>query len=196
MSPQTSGLIFLNSLNNLTRIPFHIFSSLFSLKSLKSILTPSSSKHIGVPILISPAYTTTQLLIQNTEPVPISSPRLESQEDHIYNVSIKGTTVIISRRSIFEARLQLLKVKIIDDLKRDPPAALQHKPAWANSHAYVRGVRANWNEFLLLATESNMICANKITRPLQSKRSYLAKRKDEFIWGNPSPLRNSLRYIN
>ncbi|KAI8884589.1 hypothetical protein K501DRAFT_247500 [Backusella circina FSU 941] len=189
--------MFLLPFNNLPKISFHILSSLFSLKLLKKILKVSPPKHTSKPSLISPACTTTQLLLQNTKPISISSSsRLFFQEGSTHSISIKGTTVIISRLYTLEARLQLLKIKLIDELKRDPPAAQQQKPAWAQSHAYVRGVRTNCNQFLALATESNMIRANKITRTLRSRRSCLIKRKDEFIWGNSSPLRHSLRYIN
>lgn len=76
--------------------------------------------------------------------------------------------------------------------KKDPPAAEQPKrPAWTESHAYLRGKRSNPETLRILSAELNMIRASKITRSLRPRRTFLAKRQDEFVWGRSSSLRIS-----
>lgn len=76
--------------------------------------------------------------------------------------------------------------------KKDPPAAEQPKrPAWTESHAYLRGKRSNAETLRILSAELNMIRASKITRSLRPRRTFSAKRQDEFVWGRSSSLRIS-----
>ncbi|CEP19500.1 hypothetical protein [Parasitella parasitica] len=127
---------------------------------------------------ITPAQTTTQLLVSNSQPCI-----LPQQQQPSINLSL-----LLQNNGSMIGPLQPSIPDAIE--KKDPPAAQQPKrPAWTESHAYLRGSRTNGSSLRILSTELNMIRASKITRSLKPRRSYLPKRQDDFVWGRSSSLR-------
>ncbi len=164
-------------------------SSIFSLLfQKKKAIKQQQTKKLNIPMAtISPAHTTTQLLISNTEPYILPQQIID------LSMLLQNNSKIPVLSSTGVGPLKLLSSSCHTPLKEiDPPAAQQPKrPAWTESHAYLRGSRTNSNYFRIISTEVNMIRASKITRSLRPRRSYLSRRQDEFIWGNPSTLRIS-----
>lgn len=78
--------------------------------------------------------------------------------------------------------------------KYAPPQ--QQQPKWLNTHVYVRGEWRSNSNYFRVAVLSNQ-AAKKEGAPLavnklSNHKPFLKKRRDEFIWGSPSPLRNSI----
>ncbi|KAI8053123.1 uncharacterized protein B0P05DRAFT_307115 [Gilbertella persicaria] len=144
---------------------FYTLSTLFKNKSL-----PIANKANKITTsAITPAYTTTQLLIHNSQPCTFPQ--------RIIDLSIllqNNSKIPISSTGVGHLTL-----------KKSPK-----RPAWTESHAYIRGLRSNCNNLRMIVAEASMIRALKITRPLKPRRSYLHKRQDEFIWGKSSSLRD------
>ncbi|RCH78686.1 hypothetical protein CU098_003190, partial [Rhizopus stolonifer] len=159
---------------------FCTLSTLFKNKSL-----PIANKANKITTsAITPAYTTTQLLIHNSQPCTFPQ--------RIIDLSIllqNNSKIPISSTGV--GHLTLKKSVSTSKEKKDSPPAYQPKrPAWTESHAYIRGLRSNCNNLRMIVAEASMIRALKITRPLKPRRSYLHKRQDEFIWGKSSSLRD------
>ncbi|CEG72810.1 hypothetical protein RMATCC62417_08298 [Rhizopus microsporus] len=122
---------------------------------------------------ITPAQTTTQLLVFNTQTS--------------FNNTLPQKLIDLSM--LLQAKS---KIPVSSSDKRTLIAAHQPKrPIWTESHAYIRGSRTNTDQLRILSTELNMIRASKITRSLKPRRSFLSKRQDVFVWGKPSPLKLS-----
>jgi hypothetical protein len=142
---------------------FQLIAYIFKKKS-KPIVADKRSNTISMAT-ITPAQTTTQLLLlSNIQPC-------------------------ISHKQQSISTILQINSNAYNKVRKDPPAAIQLKPAWTESHAYLRGVRTNTNHLRILCTELNMIRASKITRSLTPRRTYLPKRKDQFVWGASSSLR-------
>lgn len=106
------------------------------------------------------------MLLQNNSKIPVSSTGV----GHLQPLNRNKSVILVE--------------------KKDPPAAQQPKrPAWTESHAYLRGSRINGDNLRILATEMNMIRASKITRSLKPRRPYSSKREDPFVWGKSTSLR-------
>jgi hypothetical protein len=188
-----------------SRSSFHSILSSFFLSHNKkqqatSLLvdTPTALRNQKSVIMaaITPAHTTTQLLLStshNKQEASAAAPTFILPQQVIDLSIILQNNSKIPVASSGVGRLQPLNhmcSSIEEDKKRDPPAAQQPKrPLWTESHAYLRGARTNGDQLRILATESNMIRALKITRSLKPRKTYVARRKDEFVWGNPSTLR-------
>ncbi|CAO3656751.1 unnamed protein product [Mucor hiemalis] len=59
------------------------------------------------------------------------------------------------------------------------------QPKWTNTHGYLRDTRTNSDYLRRLALTNSSKIATK-------QKPYLKKRSDEFVWGQNSPLRNSI----
>lgn len=59
------------------------------------------------------------------------------------------------------------------------------QPKWTNTHGYLRDTRTNSDYLRRLALANSCKIATK-------DKPYLRKRRDEFVWGQNSPLRNSI----
>lgn len=159
---------------------FELISCLFKRRG-KPIVADKSS-NICVMATITPAQTTTQLLcLPNIQ--PCLSIRKQQPVSSILQNNSKMPLAVYNK---FNPLLQM-NIKA-----SEPPPAIQPKrPAWTESHAYLRGTRTNTNHLRILCTERNMIRASKITRSLTPRRTYLQKRQDQFVWGASSSLRIS-----
>ncbi|KAI9486994.1 MAG: hypothetical protein EXX96DRAFT_551455 [Benjaminiella poitrasii] len=142
---------------------------------------------------VTPAHTTTQLLLSNTKPSVLTQGSI---------INVTTITLLLNNHyhhHIPEAPLSLsinpyygpsplLRCEKAYILKA--AAAQQPKrPVWTHSFAYLRGPRSNGDNLRKLVTELNMIRASKITRALKPRSSHLPCRKDNFIWGKASHLR-------
>ncbi|KAI9279594.1 hypothetical protein BY458DRAFT_431554 [Sporodiniella umbellata] len=126
---------------------------------------------------LTPAHTTTQLLLSDTQPVLL--PR-----------QIIDLSMVLQNNSKIPVSSSGFVGQIRPYLRKEIPAAQQPKrPTWTESHAYIRGSRTNTHQLRVLSMELNMIHACKITRSLKHRHSHLPRRKDTFVWGKPSPLR-------
>lgn len=145
-------------------------------------------KRVITMATITPAYTTTQLLLSNTQPCVLPQQIIDLSMLLQNNSKIPVCSTGVGHLQ----PLTKTKHYMIPAEKKDPPAAQQPKrPAWTKSHAYLRGSRSNGDNLRILATEMNMIRASKITRTLKPRRPYLSRREDEFVWGASSSLRIS-----
>lgn len=169
--------------NNVHKSKYQDIYSLFSyLKKPILKVHSKSSKCIITMSTITPAQTTTQLLVFNTQ-TSFNSTLPQKLIDLSMLLQAKSKIPVSSSGGIGQ-------IKYID--KRTLIAAHQPKrPIWTESHAYIRGSRTNTDQLRILSTELNMIRASKITRSLKPRRSFLSKRQDVFVWGKPSPLRLS-----
>jgi hypothetical protein len=187
MSPQANTIDPLLSFSNVHTLSIHVLLSLFKRPNLKS-----NTSNVTLAT-ISPAYTTTQLLVHTTSP---TANFISAKE--MLNLSTIPEPSIGSHLSLLKSSFkEQVKEKQTMDEKTPLPspaplAALQKRPTWSQSHAYVRGVRSNSSMLRILVAEANMIRASKITGPLKPRKPYIPKREDEFVWGAPSKLRLSL----
>lgn len=188
--------------NNVHTSSNHIISSLIHIKNqtnhcklsppLPSPTTATSKTAAITMAAITPAQTTTQLLVSNTQPCSSAITFTLPEQMLTLSMLLQNNYKIPILSATGSGPLQPLFDKKREEDNRDPPAALQPKrPAWTESHAYLRGSRTNGNNLRILSTEMNMIRASKITRSLKPRRPYLSRREDEFIWGKPSSLRIS-----
>lgn len=152
---------------------------------------PITQKNSVILAAITPAQTTTQLLLLSH-----STPNTQQQQACLIlpppqKITDLSMLLQIPVSSSGVGHLEPLINK--KELRGDPSAAQQPKrPAWTETHAYLRGSsRTNCDHLRILTTELNMIRASKITRSLRPRRAHIKKRKDEFVWGNPSSLRIS-----
>jgi hypothetical protein len=163
---------------------FQLIYCLFKRKNKPdSALVTDKRSNIVVMATVTPALTTTQLLfLPNIQPC-ISI----HQQQSVSTILQNNSKIPLAAYDKLDPQLQII-------IKKDshPPAAIQpRRPAWTESHAYLRGTRTNTNHLRILCTELNMIRASKITRSLTPRRTYLQKRKDQFVWGASSSLRIS-----
>ncbi|KAI8639188.1 hypothetical protein BD408DRAFT_421826 [Parasitella parasitica] len=162
--------------NTLQLLSSFIFKKSSSVASITN-LNPIKSSSITMAT-ITPAQTTTQLLLSNTQPCILP---LRQKPPIDLSLLLQNNCCMIGP----------LQPSIPNAIEiKDPPAAQQPKrPAWTESHAYLRGSRTNGSTLRILSTELNMIRASKITRSLRPRRSCLSKRQDDFVWGRTSSLR-------
>lgn len=176
---------FLCSTSNVNTSSIQYFLTLFS--CLKKNIIPSTNKPpkcIITMSTITPAHTTTQLLISDTQPIILPQRIID------LSMILQANSKITVSSSGFIGQIQPICSNKALSTKLEASAAHQPKrPIWTQSHAYIRGSRTNTSQLRILSTELNMIYASKITRSLKPRRSYLPRREDLFIWGKPSPLR-------
>lgn len=165
-----------------TNVHTSSFNTLFSLFHKKHHVP---TKKVITMATITPALTTTQLLISSTEPCIL-------QQMIDLSMLLQNNSKIPVCSSGVGHLQPLNKKDVMSVENKDPPAAQQPKrPAWTESHAYLRGSRTNGDNLRILATEMNMIRASKITRSLKPRRPYSHKREDPFVWGKSTSLRIS-----
>ncbi|KAG2206989.1 hypothetical protein INT47_008458 [Mucor saturninus] len=169
------------SYTNVHTSSFNILFSLF----YKKHHAQSKPKTITMAT-ITPALTTTQLLTPRTEPCVLPQQMID-----LSMLLQNNSKIPVCSSGV--GHLQPLNNKnVMPAENKDPPAAQQPKrPAWTESHAYLRGSRTNGDNLRILATEINMIRASKITRSLKPRRPYSHKREDPFVWGKSTSLRIS-----
>ncbi|KAI7897899.1 uncharacterized protein BX663DRAFT_526847 [Cokeromyces recurvatus] len=144
---------------------------------------------------ITPAYTTTQLLLSNSKPyilsqriiIDLTSIVLQSKKDTTNTLLTLNNIMINSSKNDYydSSFLQNEKTYSLTATAAHQPK----RPSWTYSYIYLRGSRTNCDNLRMLVTEQNMIRASKITRVLKPRSVYLPKRKDKFIWGKLSHLR-------
>ncbi|KAI9334863.1 hypothetical protein BD770DRAFT_402317 [Pilaira anomala] len=175
------------SYTNVHTSSFNILSCLFKSHQHKiTVTTPKPKKDITMAA-ITPAQTTTFLLVYNTEPYILPQQIIDLSMLLQSNSKIPVSSTGVGHLQPLNKNKPVILVE-----KKEPPAAQQPKrPAWTESHAYLRGSRTNCNNLRIIASEMNMIRASKITRTLRPRRPYLSKREDEFAWGTSSSLRIS-----
>jgi hypothetical protein len=70
------------------------------------------------------------------------------------------------------------------------------KPKWLNTHGYVRGeLRSNSNYLrvaILTQGGNPSAAASAAAAAKNMNKPFLRKRRDEFVWGSPSPLSSSI----
>ncbi|KAI9244730.1 hypothetical protein EDC94DRAFT_629247 [Helicostylum pulchrum] len=170
---------------------FNLLSCLFKKHQQHTVTMVSTQKPKKVITMatITPAYTTTQLLLSNTQPCILPQQIIDLSMLLQNNSKIPVCSTGVGHlQPLNKSKYVISPV----EEKKDPPAAHQPKrPAWTKSHAYLRGSRTNGDNLRIIAAEMNMIRASKITRTLKPRRPYLSRREDEFVWGASSSLRIS-----
>lgn len=177
------------SYNNVHISSFNILFSLFHKKHHHNSVSTSKPKRSVITMAaITPAYTTTQLLLSNTQPFILPQQIIDLSMILQNNSKIPVSSTGVGHLQPLNKNKSVILVE-----NKDPPAAQQPKrPAWTESHAYLRGSRTNGDNLRILATEMNMIRASKITRSLKPRRPYSSRREDEFVWGKSTSLRVTL----
>lgn len=158
------------------------------LKKCSYTLSSSCSKKSCIHVTMSsvtPAYTTTQVLLSNTESCIL--PQRIIDLSMLLQSNTKNQIVSSNGVGPLQPRVSSGAIE-----ETNPPAAEQpKKPLWIQSHSYRRGARTNSDNLRILTAELNMMRALKITRSLKPRRPYAARRDDDFVWGRSSSLRNA-----
>ncbi|KAI8375202.1 hypothetical protein BD560DRAFT_327035 [Blakeslea trispora] len=130
---------------------------------------------------ITPAYTTTQLLLSDVSPCILSR----------YKSNLLMLLECNNLRKVVHSVCKEKSNSI--DKPKAPRANSNSKCSHRNStrtesHQHIRAARSNSNQLRILVIETNMIRATKIVCLLKPRRAYLSRRKDDFMWGRPSAL--------